>query len=45
MTGKEFFDRVSIENPNIGAYQIETVIPTEASFILGCYYDDKNKTW
>ncbi|QIZ06200.1 hypothetical protein HFZ78_05225 [Priestia megaterium] len=45
MTKSEFLNRISNENPNIGAYQIETEFITEASFVLGCYYDDKDRIW
>jgi hypothetical protein len=45
MTKNEFLNRISHENPNIGAYQIETDGMTEASFVLGCYYDGEDEIW
>jgi len=45
MTKNEFLNKISNENPNIGAYQIETDCNTEASFVLGCYYDGEDRIW
>ncbi|MBT2701323.1 hypothetical protein J7E79_29140 [Bacillus sp. ISL-40] len=45
MTKNEFLNKISNENPNIGAYQIETDCITEASFVLGCYYDGEDEIW
>ena len=42
MTKEEFLNRMSIEKPKIGTYQIEIDYPTAASFILGCYHNNNN---
>lgn len=45
MTKLEFLERISKEKPGIGIYQIETDYLTEASFVLGCYYDVQERIW
>ncbi|MBW5445762.1 hypothetical protein GE107_06740 [Cohnella sp. CFH 77786] len=45
MTKIEFLNKLANEKPNIGVYQIETEVSSEASFILGCYFDSQNKEW
>ena len=45
MTKEEFKNRVLVEKPKIGTYQIEVDYSTEASFILGCCYNGNNNIW
>lgn len=45
MTKTEFLEHISKEEPKIGIYQIETDYCTKASFVLGCYYDVRDKMW
>lgn len=45
MTKSEFLNKISKENPNIGIYQIVTEFLSEASFVLGCYFDLQDNLW
>lgn len=40
MTKQEFLNRISQEKPDLGEYQIETDYVTDASYVMGCYFEN-----
>ncbi len=43
MNKLQFLDRISKEKPDLGEYEIETEYLTDASYIIGCYFE--NEKW
>lgn len=40
MTKQQFLDKILQEKPDLGEYEIETDYLTDASYVIGCYFEN-----